>query len=482
MYLQLDGQGPRYAQLTRAMKSAIMSGRLATGARLPPTRELAAQLKLSRTTVLTAYEQLRAEGFIQGKVGSGSYVASLQDVAAAPDSDNATKTPVRPSRYAQRLSEIPPFWTTPRTSPRRYNLQYGEPLTNPALTSAWSRELAKAARYTDPYYPQVQGVAALREAVCDYLARRRGVSAHADDVLIVNGTQQALSLAARVLVDEGDTAVLENPAYFGAYKMLQAHGARIEPVRTDNDGLVCNELPVDGATLVFVTPSHQFPSGSVMSLQRRLELLRYAGTHDCWIIEDDYDGEFRYDVHPLAALRALDKADRVIYIGTFSKALFPALRLGYLVVPKVLRESFIAAKWMSDFGSPRIDQVALASFITSGGFERHLRQAAKTLKERRAVLLEELRACAGDRVEVADSHAGMHLVVWLRDLDQAQCDALVARARASGLGLQSIAVHYLGPPPRPGLLLGYAGISAAELPAAMRLFGQCLEMFPAMRN
>lgn len=455
------------------MKKAILSGGLAAGSRLLPTRELAAELGVSRSTVVTAYEQLHAEGFIEGKVGSGSYVARLRANTSAPA---PTRTTVWPSRYAKRLGKVSTAWGIPRTTSLRYNLQYHGPLANPALTSAWSRELARAARYTDPNYPDMQGLPALREAVCCYLARRRGVRATADEVLIVNGSQQALSMVARVLLDEGDTAVIEDPTHHGALSIMAAQGARVVPVRTDGEGLVCGELPAT-ARCVSVTPSHQFPGGSVLSLQRRLDLLEYARAQDCWIVEDDYDGEFRYDVQPLAALRALDTHDRVIYVGTFSKALFPSLRLGYMVLPAALREAFVTAKWLNDFGSSGIEQAALAKFMDSGAFERHLRQVARTLKARRKTLLDGLRACAGERIEVTDSHAGMHEVVWLRDLDHAQCAALIERARERDLHLYPIAPHFANPPPRPGLLLSYASISQSELVEAVRLFGQCLDEF-----
>jgi GntR family transcriptional regulator/MocR family aminotransferase len=269
VYLDLDNEGPRYAQLIRALKSAILGGRLVAGTRLPATRELAAELGVSRTTVVTAYEQLRTEGFIEGKVGSGSYVARLQREPQVPA---AVATPARPSRYAQRLENVSLQWGGSRYTSLRYSLEYRRPLVNLALSSAWSRQLAHAARYTDPGYPHMQGLPALREAVCGYLARRRGVQALPDDVLIVNGTQQALSLIVRVFLDEGDTAVIEDPAYYAVHRLLVAHGAQVAAVRTDKEGLVCAELPA-AARCVFVTPSHQFPGGSVLSLQRRLELL-----------------------------------------------------------------------------------------------------------------------------------------------------------------------------------------------------------------
>jgi GntR family transcriptional regulator/MocR family aminotransferase len=282
-----------------------------------------------------------------------------------------------------------------------------------------------------------------------------------------------------VLLDEGDTAVLEEPHYFGAYHILVAHGAKLCPVRTDDDGLVCAELPKAAPKLICTTPSHQFPTGAVLSLSRRLELLRYAARQRCWIVEDDYDGEFRYDAHPLAALRSLDERDRVIYAGTFSKTLFGALRLGYLVLPAALREDFITAKYLSDMSSPGIEQIALAHYMESGGFERHLRHARKELHARREALIAGLHRHAGERVRIVHSPAGMHVVTWLNGYDHARAEALIDHAHDRGLGLYPMAPHYLVPPPGPGLLLGYCSLSVAELREAMQLFGECLDAIPA---
>ncbi|WP_158882867.1 PLP-dependent aminotransferase family protein [Rhodanobacter sp. L36] len=472
MFLELDGRGPQYAQLTRAMKSAILDGRIAAGTRLPPTRELSRELELSRTTVLSAYEQLRAEGFIDGRVGSGSYVSTLKSGAAL----NAPQQTIEaPSRYAQRARQVQNRGIARMHRELRYNLQYGEPSINPALGSAWGRALARATVYTPLESTGAQGLLALRQQICDYLARRRGVLAHPENVLIVTGTQQAFSLAARVLLDEGDPVVLEEPHYFGAFQTLSAHGARIVPVRTDDEGLVCSELPDEAPPLVCVTPSHQFPTGSVLSLSRRLELLRYADAKHCWILEDDYDGEFRYDAHPLAALRSLDKADRVIYVGTFSKVMFGALRVAYMVLPAALRDDFVTAKFLSDFSSPGIEQSALANFMEDGGFERHLRLVRKELKARREELINGLCRHAGERVEIVDSPAGMHVVAWLRGYDRKRAEALVALAHSRGLGLYPMAPHYSNPPRREGLILGYCGRSTIELREAMQLFGACLD-------
>ncbi|MFC3651832.1 PLP-dependent aminotransferase family protein [Dyella humi] len=472
MYLQLDGRGPLYDQLTRALKASILDGRIAAGTQLPPTRELAQELEISRTTVLTAYEQLRAEGFIDGRVGSGSFVSQLQ--TRPPVHHDRTDIDA-PSRYAQRVREVC-NWDIPRLHRGlRYNLEYGYPMINPTLNNAWGRELARAAAYTRLNSLEAAGLSVLRKQTCDYLARRRGVQAQPDDVLIVSGTQQAINLTARVLVNEGDPVVLEEPHYFLAHQALVAHGARLVAVRTDEHGLVCDELPAQAPRLIYVTPSHHFPSGAVLSMQRRLDLLHYAEQHQCWILEDDYDGEFRYDAHPLAALRSLDEQDRVIYVGTFSKVMFGGLRLAYMVMPAALRSDFLGAKYLGDMACPVIEQAALARFMEDGGFERHLRMARKELKARREAVIAGLKEHARDRVEITDTPAGMHLVAWLHGYDAPRCQALIAHAAEYGLGLHPMAPLYLHTPERQGLLLGYCGLSVNELREAMRLFGQCLD-------
>ncbi len=475
MHLQMDGKGPLHAQLTRALKGVMFAGAVARGARLPATRLLARELGVSRNTVLAAYEQLRAEGFVAARVGSGSFITPPVQPASGPAPDPVASLPPQ-SEYARRARKYHNHSAMAgRATPgMRYAFQYGVPYTNPALTSAWARELAHAAAYTLPNYPMTQGLLPLRQAVCDYLARRRGVQTTPADVLIVGGTQQAMALTARVLLNIGDTAVVEEPHYTAMREVLQIHGARVHSIDVDAQGLVLDGLPEPPPRLLYVTPSHQFPTGVVMSLSRRLELLDYARRHGCWVFEDDYDGEFRYDAQPLAALRSLDTSGRVIYVGTFSKVLFPSLRLGYLVMPPGLREDYITAKWQEDFGTSAIEQSALAHFMENGGFERHLRRAGRALSERRTALLKGLRDALGDQVEIADSRAGMHLVAWLRDFDAAQGEALILHGRELGLDLYSIAPYYQRPPDRAGLLMGYAGLSVGEIEQAVNLFARCV--------
>ncbi|WP_223620315.1 PLP-dependent aminotransferase family protein [Lysobacter sp. ESA13C] len=474
MYLPLDGRGPLHGQLVRSLKDAVMTGRLPSGLRFPPTRLLAQQLGVSRNTVLAAYEQLRAEGFMQARVGSGSYVA-MPGAPMQPRSEPPQRVAPQ-SAYARRLRRYHDHAHMPgrRVPGALHSFQYGVPFTNPLLTSAWARALSHAAVYTQPHYPTAQGLPALRVAVCEYLSLRRGVHARPEDIVIVTGTQQAVSLTARVVLDEGDEVVIEEPQYFAVREALQIHGARLLPVPVDSEGLCTDRLPERPPRLICVTPSHQFPTGALMSLARRRALLDYACRHDCWIFEDDYDGEFRYDAQPHAALCGLDDSRRVIYTGTFSKVLFPSLRLGYIVAPPGLRDDLISAKWVDDFGSPAIEQAALAHFLADGGFERHLRRTAKTLKQRRDALLGSLRRLAGDAVDIDDSHAGMHLVVWLRGRNVAQGEAFIAFAQSRGLGLYSILPYYFEPPARAGLLLGFGAMSVAEIEEAARVFALCL--------
>jgi GntR family transcriptional regulator/MocR family aminotransferase len=477
VFLELDGGGPAYQQLTRALKAAILSGNLASGMRLPPTRALAREFGVSRITVLAAYDQLRAEGYLQSRVGSGTYVSTLRiKPKLRPPRTGAIATP---SRYARRARLLADRSISRMHHGLRFNLQYGEPSIYPGFNALWGRELARAAAYTSLERTPTEGLLVLREQVSQYLARRRGVRADPHEILIVNGSQQAFGLTARVLLDEGDPVVMEEPHYFGIWRSFAAHGAVLQAVRTDDEGLVCAELPSKAPRLVCVTPSHQFPSGPSMSLPRRLELLRYAEAKSCWILEDDYDSEFRYDSKPLAALRSLDQGDRVIYVGTFSKVLFGSIRMGYMVLPAALRQDFTNARYLSDMGGHAIEQAALAHFMESGGFERHLRKVGNTLKARRDVLLDGLSRYAGERVRISDSHAGMHVVAWLPGHSHVQLDELVQYAHGRGLGLYPIASGYEVRPAIPGLIIGYCGLPSSELREAMRLFGACLDEIDA---
>lgn len=476
---RLDGQGAVYQQLARALKHAILDGRLQAGQRLPASRVLATTLNVSRNTVLGAFDVLHAEQLIATRDRSGTRVTDA--VQALPAAQAPRKVRAQ-SHYALRVRKLGPDTLGPIKAALPYDLHYGEPLSDPRLFHAWRRRLAAAALVAGPRYQGATGFLPLRKTIAEYLARRRGVICTENDVVIVGGTQQAITLTARVLLDEGDVVTIEDPHYLYALQTLQAHGARIVSIPVDSDGIITSKIAKDRPRLIFVTPSHQFPSGAVLSLKRRMDLLRIATKQDSWILEDDYDSEFQYHDRPIAALRSLDLSGRVIYVGSFSKTLFPSLRLGYIVCPQGLQEDFYMAKGLDDLGSPATEQAALALFMQGRQFEKHLRRAVAELGRRRMTLLEGLHRYAGDRIQVQGTRAGMHVVVWLRGLTYPQLDRLIANGIQHGLGLYPIHPHYRKAPAQPGLLLGYAGLSEESLKEASKIFGQCLsEVVPFAR-
>jgi GntR family transcriptional regulator / MocR family aminotransferase len=470
MDLQLDNQGSRYEQLARALKRAILDGRFAAGSRLPATRTLAQRLGISRNTVLEAYELLCAEELAVTRRGSGTRVAP-DHVPRVRDTASQAATAV--SRYATRARKSASTFDVHRPH-MEFDLRTGIPMMNSALLHAWRRKLAAAALRVGPGYPDPAGFKPLRVALCEYLTRRRGVSCTPDHLLIVGGTQQAVSLTARVVLDEGDTAVIEDPYYEPMYHALLAHGAKVCSVRTDEDGIVVDEISARRPRLIYVTPSHQYPSGSVMSLARRTALLDFAEKHSCWIVEDDYDSEFRYGKLSSPALHSLDLGSRVIFTGTFSKSLFPSMRLGYIVCPPALRSDFFRAKRLHDFGCASIDQAALAVFISSRQFERHLVQSIEELNGRREALLTGLHEFVHHELDVVDSRAGMHMVGWLRQFSYAQLERLLRISEKKGLSLRPIHPYFRQKPKKPGLLIGFANLPPLKANEASRVLAACI--------
>jgi GntR family transcriptional regulator/MocR family aminotransferase len=480
MYLALDKKGTLYDQIARALKLEILEGRIAAGSKLPSTRTLATALGVARKSVLQAYELLCAEELAIARGGSGTRVAKVSPAARV-----TAKARVVPlSRYATRARSLPPITLAgAHVSDRpRYNLLYGEPLIDAALFHSWRRKLSAAALRAGPTYPAAGGYLPLRRAIADYLARRRGVLCNAADVLIVAGTQQALAIVARVVLDPDDSVIVEDPHYQLAMHSLLAHGANVKSARTDEQGLVAGELPQRTTRLIFVTPSHQFPSGVVMTLNRRLELLKWAAKTGSWVFEDDYDTEFHAGDRPLPALRSLDLADRVLYVGSFSKTLFPSLRLGYIVCPAALRDALYKAKLLEDLGSPSVEQAALATLIQSRQYEKHLRKSVKELIGRRTAVVDALQRLAGDHIEIGPHRAGMHFAIWFKKMGFDRLDAFIERAKSLGLGLHPIHPYYRERPARPGLLIGYAGHSVSQLKMAVEIFARCLLEEEAVRG
>jgi GntR family transcriptional regulator/MocR family aminotransferase len=479
MLLNLRGTGgPLYRRIYHALKSGIHAGRFGAAARLPSTRTLAADLGVSRNTVMLAYEQLAAEGYVVSRHRATTSVAAATPPRTSPATSGA-RSDVRPriSSYAQRLTKDPTMPTSGSYAPRpgiRYDFRYGLPAVDEFPLEIWRRLLASRARRASREavgYASPAGYAPLREALAEYLGRARGLSCDAGQIVITNGSQQAFDLAARVLLDPGDAVVVEEPHYPGATFTFEAAGARLIRMPVDAEGLDAAALPRAGARarLAYVTPCHQFPTGVIMPLERRLALLDWAARTGAWIIEDDYISEFRYEGRPLEALQGLDRAGRVIYVGTFSKTLFPALRLGYAVLPQPLVRPFLAAKWVGDRFSATLVQQAVADFIASGQFERYLRRAGTRNAARRHALIGALRQHFGERVEIGGENTGVHLLVWLNDTRPAGLDALIESAARAGVGIYSIAPYYSRAPRRAGLLFGYASLTESEIRAGIRL-------------
>ena len=456
------------------MRQAILSGALSAGERLPSTRDLAEQLGISRTVVLSAYEQLLAEGFIAGRGGSGTYVSDGLAGNVTPEERRLAR--LRLSRFGKTVAGSMATVDTPlqRAVAPRYNFIYGRSDLETFPFAMWRRMLLRQARKGSIRqfdYGSAPGNAELRGAICGHLRRSRTVVCDPSEVIVVNGSQQALDLVMRVLVEPGDAVAIEDPHYDGIREALRAAGARLRPVPVDAEGLDPARLP-DDARMVFVTPSHQFPTGAILPLERRLALLKWARRHNAVIVEDDYDGEFHYGGRPLESLQGLDREGRIVYIGTFSRTVFPSLRIGYLISPASLVPAFTAAKWLSDLHSASLEQQTLAEFIDGGMYERHLRRLRRRNTARRAALLEAVRKYLGDRVEVSGEGAGAQVVLWPRN--HVSEETAMADAAQRGVGIYGITHCFLRRPSRPGFLLGYARLSEREIREGIRLLAEVL--------
>jgi GntR family transcriptional regulator/MocR family aminotransferase len=459
---------PLYQQIYDAFRARVTRGELRAGQLVPSTRELARELRVSRLPVLDAYAQLHAEGYFETRVGAGTFVAaSLPEGAPSATAPSVARGGRRISAHA---AELAPYERAPWAGgPGPFQL--GQPDLQLFPVGIWSRLLARYSRqmrtralqYGDP-----MGLPELREVIAHYLRTSRGVRCEAQQIMIVSGSQQALDLSTRVLLDRGAPAWVEEPGYWLVHRVLKAAGCRAVPVPVDEEGLDVAAGVKTGrkARAVFVAPSHQYPLGMTMSATRRLQLLEWAHRADAWIVEDDYDSEYRYDSMPIASLQGLDDHARVIYIGTFSKVMFPSLRLGYLVVPPDLVGRFAAVRIGMDLCPPHANQAVMADFIRAGHFARHLRRMRPVYAERRRVLVAELERELGDRVRIAGDAAGMHLTILLsgRRSDR----AIAAKAAQQSLYLSPLSPLYAGSSPQQGFVLGYGNTRANQIPAAVR--------------
>jgi GntR family transcriptional regulator/MocR family aminotransferase len=454
-------------QIYDGLRRAILDGLIRPGQRVPSTRALADELGVSRLPVLGAYEQLLREGYLTGKTGSGTFVRD-----ALPDDM------LHPATARPRIAKAGRRAVAPRFEGGLRPFRMSLPALDEFPQSTWARLVARHVHAMTPTmmaYGDPAGLYQLRVAIAEYLRTARAVRCETEQVIIVSGSQAALRVCGAVLFQPGDAVAIEEPGYPGAHTAFRADGAELVPIRTDMNGLDVAALDAAGKRIraVYITPSHQYPLGFSMSADRRAALLDWAERRRAWIIEDDYDSEYRYVSRPLGALQGMSETGRVVYVGTFSKVLFPSIRIGYMAVPRELRARFVDAREALDVFSPTLYQLALTDFIEEGHFARHLRRMRIVYQKRRDALLGGLAEHCEQFLTVQNTDAGLHVATTLVD---GLNDADVVRQMADrDLTAHRLSTCYIGPRARQGLLLGFGGLDETQLRGATRSLGRLLE-------
>jgi len=477
LHIGLAGTADLAGQIYRQVRESVLDGRLRPGEALPPSRELAVRLRVSRNTVVSAYDRLVAEGFLTTRIGAGTFVSTLQVSgrpagSAPPDREQgAGEGQLRPRSLWDDIV-IP----GDMSAARRYDFRVGAPDARLFPYATWRRLLSRQLRATAvgvgmPCEPA--GHWGLRVALSRHLKVSRGVDTTADDVVVTSGIQQALDVIGRVLLEPGACAAIEEPGYFVPWLAWRLLGARVVGVPVDQEGLVVDALP-DDARLVYVTASHQFPTGVAMSLRRRMALLAWAQRHDAAIVEDDYDSEFRYTDQTLEPLHSLDTHGRVLYVGSFSKILLPTLRVGFLVAPPSLRPALHVAKFVADWHTSLPTQAALAEFVDQGALGRHLRRVRGQYRLRHDRIAAALAGPLAPWLELIPSAAGLHVGAYFRRAPGTDLDAFRASTAAADVEVFDFSqVSGLGPS-RPGLVFGYGAIPVDRVDEGLRRVEQCL--------
>jgi len=461
-----------------ALRAEILEGRLRPGARLPATRDLARQYELARGTIVNAFEQLKSEGYVDGSVGSGTYVSKIlpDELLQVPREDRLglpapRKRRMKVSDYGRRVRLFPNLEVRPSRA-FRANL----PALDLFPTTLWAKVAARRLRRVSTNLLLgcgPMGYPPLRQAVASYLSTSRGVKCVPEQVAIISGVQEALDLAVRLFLNPGDRVCMENPGYPGAAIAFKAGGAKVSAIRLDDEGMQVQDASMRGARLVYVTPGHQFPFGVTMSLARRLRLLEWAGKSGALILEDDYDSEYRYAGRPVPALQGLDRDGLVLFTGSFSKVLFPSLRLGYLVVPPDLVDYVSATLSVTSRHAPLLEQAVLCDFITEGHFGRHLRRMRQIYAERLSVLLECAHQSLTGLLEISGVEAGLQTAGWLRSGLDGELAAAAAAKREVEVTPLSRYSH--GRMAREGLQLGFAAMDPKEIQRGVRELAIALE-------
>jgi GntR family transcriptional regulator/MocR family aminotransferase len=465
--LDRGSAAPLHRQIYDQWRQGILTGRFRRAERVPSTRELSTALAVSRSTVTQAYDQLIAEGYLESSAGSGTFVChELPDELLRPNHkqvQGAEEAPsIRLSRYGAGLNDD---FSYPQARAGFIGFTQWRPDLSLFPIAIWRKLMMRRLRAATPelfdYSDESAGYGPLRNEIAAYVSRSRAVRCTPEQIIIVNGSAQGIDLCVRLLLEPGDEVSMENPGYHGARRIFTGYGARLRPARIDDNGIVIRDLEKK-ARLVYVTPSHQFPTGAAMSLTRRLELIEWSRQHNAVLMEDDYDSEYRFSGPPLPALQGLATGVAVIYIGTFSKVMFPALRIGYVIAPQSLVARLRRAKWLADRQTPVPEQAVLADFISEGHLERHIRRMRRIYGERRDALVESLERYFGDGVQIRGDAAGMHLLVRF------QHEKMAERAAAVKVQLVSSATCYLTEPPAGEFILGFSSIGARSIREGIR--------------
>ena len=473
LHVSLNERTNLSGEIYRQLRQSILDGRLQAGDRLPPTRDLAHRLSVARNTVAVAYEQLWSEGLVTSRVGAGTFVSSAVAGAQHPARSDGSGSSLRPLSMWGSVSVPDPFLDKPR---HRFSFVTGLPDATLFPHKAWRRLMGEQLRDQPAFgnYGAPAGHTGLREAIAHHVGTSRAVQAESDNVVITTGTQQALDIIARVLLEPGDHVAVEDPGYPPARMVFESSGCRVHGIAVDREGIVVEALPSE-TRLIYVTPSHQCPLGMAMSLPRRLALLAWASRHGAAIVEDDYDSEFRYGGRPIEPLYTLDANGRVIYVGSFSKTLSPSLRLGFIVTPPSLRDAMQKAKFVSDGHTALHTQAALASFINQGAYARHLRRLRAIYEERHDLITRLLVRDFADLVDVLPSAAGLHIAARTPSVSLEQLRQLDKQARATGVAFHHLSGFAYQQPPQAGILLGYGAVPTSNIEEGLRRLRLCFQ-------